>query len=438
MENSKKFKINKKIVIIVSVVLAIIIVLSASLCIFLFFKDKNSKKTSNNTSNNTSSSALTSSENVSSNKNTSSKNTSSQALVRPEKITKTYTFYDKLTMPEFELNSFYDSSSSKRIWYQLLLPDDYSNSKRYPVLFFLHGAGEIGNDYQKTLRNLKKLFEINGDIAREAIIVAPQCPEGGWWSLDETNSGDGWLSCAFRLLQTIPQNYSVDTNRIYVTGLSMGGQATWSVLQRYGDYFAAGVPICGWGDTSKGYELSKIPIWIYHGVLDDTVSISSSDEMYNAILKAGGNKIHYTRVPNAKHNSWSAAFSDRELISWLFAQNKATNPNGRYTYISPFRVTDANGKTVISKEDISRVRYKYGDGNNMSFELKLYSESVQKLKNAYLNSNGREFTVYYGTQMLYKYTATQEPVDDLFIIDGVFSANNFMKYYENLVNPAIK
>lgn len=335
-------------------------------------------------------------------------------------------------MPEFKKLRFSDTESGKSLPYSLFLPEDYSASKKYPVIFFLHGAGERGSDYTTSTKVLEPLFETNGDIVRNAIIVAPQCPLDGWWNFDDGGTGKGWLSAAMRLLYDVESRYSCDSNRIYVMGLSMGGYGTWSVLQRYGEHFAAGVPICGWGDTSYGSLLAKIPIWIYHGEKDDTVAISQSEAMYNAIKNAGGNKVKFTRLPTVRHSSWINAFSDRELVSWMFAQNKSTNTSVAYSITPYVKVTDSNGKTVISELDASKVTYEYSDTFVIQFNFELTSSGAEKLKNAYSQSGGKEFTVYYGNQKMFSFTATNAPTDNLFIIDDIFRSSTYFRYYDRI------
>ncbi len=225
--------------------------------------------------------------------------------------------------------SFSDPVNGRTLVYTLIMPDDYDESKQYPVVFYLHGAGEMGNDNQTHLGNMVyDLYTYNEKILSSAFMLCPQCPSGGWWSLDTVNGvPQGDLGSALRILSLVTENYSCDEDRIYVMGLSMGGYATWTLLQEYGDMFAAGVPICGWGDISYSYKLKDIPIWIYHGTADTTVDFNRSKEMYDAIISAGGTKVHFTELPGVEHNAWDYAEFDSQMIKWLFSQNLADRRN---------------------------------------------------------------------------------------------------------------
>lgn len=123
------------------------------------------------------------------------------------------------------------------------------------------------------------------------------------------------------LLNEIQRNYSCDKNRIYVMGLSMGGYATWTLLENYPDVFAAGVPICGWGNVYNAHLLVDIPIRIYHGRNDTTVSFSQSQAMYDAIIECGGKKVIFTKLSGYGHNVWEYAAYDDEMHEWLFSQS---------------------------------------------------------------------------------------------------------------------
>ena len=219
---------------------------------------------------------------------------------------------------------FNDEISGYSLPYCLIPPENYDENKKYPVLLYLHGAGERGSDNQSHLKNMiDKMYKYNGRLMNEAIVICPQCPAGDWWNINTRNKNapTGALGAAMNLLFSIQNTYSCDENRIYVMGLSMGGFATWTLLQEYPDLFAAGVPICGWGNPQKAPILAKIPIWIYHGTNDRTVSIESSEAMYDAITSCGGNKIIFTRLEGFDHNVWTWASNDYSMQRWLFEQN---------------------------------------------------------------------------------------------------------------------
>ena len=164
-------------------------------------------------------------------------------------------------------------------------------------------------------------------------------------------------------------------------GLSMGGYGTWSVLERYGNVFAAGVPICGWGDSSRGVQLAKVPIWIYHGDPDDTVSYYASPEMYNAIIMAGGNMVHFTTLNGVGHNAWDYAPADRALFCWMLAQNrdKSKNSDGGYEYISVPEVVSSQNETVFTDMDIEYYS-SYYEAGKVYMTVYLSSDAAERLK----------------------------------------------------------
>lgn len=214
--------------------------------------------------------------------------------------------------------------------YRIYVPANYDASKDYPVLLFLHGAGERGNNNTSHVNGtVQNLFNTRPELLEQTIVVAPQCPTGEQWvdypwgkgnySSDKVKESKA-LSTAFEILSSVLAEYSCDTDRVYAMGLSMGGYGTWDMLVRHGDTFAAAVPLCGGGDASKADYLKNIPIWTYHGTADGTVRFEGTKGMVDAIVAAGGEKIKFNAVENAGHDVWSAATTNGELIDWLFAQ----------------------------------------------------------------------------------------------------------------------
>lgn len=190
--------------------------------------------------------------------------------------------------------------------YLLYLPEGYSEEKKYPLLVFLHGAGERGDDLELVkIHGPPKLIEAGRDFP--FIIVSPQVPLDEWWSPDTVV----WLT------KEIIENYSVDTERVYLTGLSMGGFGTWSTAVKYPQMYAAIAPICGGGDPSKAHRIKDIPIWVFHGAKDDIVPFGRSEEMYEA-LKEYGN-IEFTVYPEANHDSWTETYENPEFYEWLLS-----------------------------------------------------------------------------------------------------------------------
>ncbi len=254
--------------------------------------------------------------------------TTAEETTTTEEITTTTEYVYKMPImriADVQQLVYVDPVRNRYVRYCLILPENFDEDRSYPVILYLHGAGERGFDNAKQLLNMTySLYTDMIDYFDEAIFVAPQCSSTGWWSLDTDQNGvhRGELGAAMRLFEHIVDSYNVDTSRLYVMGLSMGGYATWEVLTHFPDTFAAGIPICGWSNTAYAATLKDIPIWAYHGKRDTTVSYQGSQEMVDAIRAIGGNKIHLTLNEDAGHGVWSYAARDRDLFAWLFAQQK--------------------------------------------------------------------------------------------------------------------
>lgn len=221
--------------------------------------------------------------------------------------------------------------------YRLLLPENYDGSKKYPLIFFLHGAGERGNDNQKQLVHGAKLF-LKDEIRKKfpAIIVFPQCSANSYWSnVEIKNNEQGKRSFYFQpdgeptkamklakeLLHKLMTDYSVNKKRIYAGGLSMGGMGTFELVRRNPKTFAAAFPICGGANPATASKLKKTKWWIFHGGKDDVVLPANSEVMVEALKKIKAS-VKYTLYPNANHNSWDPAFAEPDLLPWLFKQKR--------------------------------------------------------------------------------------------------------------------
>lgn len=198
----------------------------------------------------------------------------------------------------------------------------------HPLVVFLHGAGERGDDNAAQLKNCVKHL-LKQQEKQPFFLVAPQCPKDRRWV--EVNWGapshampeqpSEPMGRLLGLLATLEKELGHDRTRVYVTGLSMGGFGTWDLLCRRPDLFAAAVPICGGGDEAQAPRIAKIPQWIFHGDKDTVVKTARSRAMVEALKKAGGEPI-YTEYPGVAHNSWDRAYADPKLWDWLFAQKR--------------------------------------------------------------------------------------------------------------------
>jgi poly(3-hydroxybutyrate) depolymerase len=193
--------------------------------------------------------------------------------------------------------------------YLLYLPEGYESGDDVPVMFFFHGAGERGSNINVLKNNgPPMLIEQGKDFP--CVVVSLQCPADVWWRTDHI----------LLFMDHVLDTYTVDTDRIYVTGLSMGGFASWALGGARNDIPAALVPICGGGDPADGPALAEIPIWAFHGDADTTVPLWRSEQMVNAAIRAGGTDVQLTIYPGVGHNSWTPAYNDPAMWEWMFTR----------------------------------------------------------------------------------------------------------------------
>ncbi len=221
--------------------------------------------------------------------------------------------------------------------YRILYSDHYDRTKKYPLVLFLHGAGERGNDNEKQLTHGAKLFIMEDARTKfPAIVIFPQCPEEGFWGsvkVDRTKSPHSFgfdykepeptsLASSIALVKQVMKDERVDRSRVYVTGLSMGGMGTFEAVYRYPKLFAAAMPICGGGDAVHyNAKVKKTLFWVFHGADDAVVGVDNSRVMVDR-LKAIGAKVKYTEYPGVNHNSWDNAFAEPTFLSWMFSNKR--------------------------------------------------------------------------------------------------------------------
>lgn len=196
--------------------------------------------------------------------------------------------------------------------YLLFLPEDYYKSpdKKYPTILFLHGAGERGDNLNQVKRHgPPKILENKKDFP--FIVISPQCPPNGWWDTYALSV----------LLDDIEAKYRVDKNRLYLTGLSMGGYGTWDLATRQPGRFAAIAPICGGGNPVLAGLLKETPTWVFHGDADPVVPVQRSDEMVEALKKIGA-EVKYTRYRGLQHDSWTTTYDNPELYKWFLEHER--------------------------------------------------------------------------------------------------------------------
>jgi len=230
----------------------------------------------------------------------------------------------------FEKREFTNNGYTLR--YRLYVPKNYDCGETYPMMVFLHGAGERGVDNELQLKHcLQNMFNDPTSPVYDCIIIVPQCPEDSKWVLsswEKVNYSIAdvpesvHLETLCMVMDEIAGYYNVDEDRVYVTGISMGGFGTWDMLSRHGARFAAGMPVCGGGDPEYAKLLARIPIRTFHGSIDPAVPVEGTRKMFAAIKKAGGELIDYTEMDGWQHGIWDHVYSDRENIDWLFSQSR--------------------------------------------------------------------------------------------------------------------
>ncbi len=233
----------------------------------------------------------------------------------------------------FEKNIFL-TKQGDTLLYRLLRPAKSDASVKYPLVLFLHGAGERGRDNTSQLKNgVLNFASAQNREKYPCYVIAPQCPIGYRWvevdwklpSHVQPKEPSVYLARTMLLLDSLIKKLNIDPNRIYITGLSMGGFGVWDAISRWPDKFAAAVPVCGGGDTAKAAVIKNIPVWAFHGDNDKLVMPSRSRDMIAKIKKAGGNP-KFTEYPATGHNAWDKAYYEKEMFQWLFSQ---TNANKR-------------------------------------------------------------------------------------------------------------
>jgi predicted peptidase len=206
------------------------------------------------------------------------------------------------------------ASVNYQLNYLLHLPAGYDGEaqREWPVILFLHGMGERGNNLEMVRKQgLARLVERQPGFP--FIVVSPQCPAESWWSEHLYPLG--------ALLDEISEQYRVDPARIYLTGLSMGGYGTWHLLSEHPQRFAAAIPICGgmiWylNLEKRAERIKDVPIWVFHGDADTVVPLSASQQVVDA-LKAAGSLVRFTVYPGVEHDSWTQTYENPAIYDWL-------------------------------------------------------------------------------------------------------------------------
>jgi len=212
------------------------------------------------------------------------------------------------------------SKDGVELSYLLFVPK-HGKGETLPLLLFLHGAGERGDDLSRMKKHgPPKMVETRKDFP--FIVVSPQCPRGKWWE----------PTSLVALVDEVVRKHPVDVDRIYLTGLSMGGYGSWALAAEHPEKFAAVAPICGGGDPDTAGRIKDVPLWVFHGARDDVVPMSKSKAMVDALRKEGSD-VEFTIYPEAKHNSWTETYANPALYEWFLRQ--------RLSYRVPWKLAPA-------------------------------------------------------------------------------------------------
>lgn len=230
----------------------------------------------------------------------------------------------------------YKATNGLTVNYRMMMPDTTlisgSHPTQYPLIVFMHGVGERGNDNKRQLENGGALFIDKETRAHfPAYVIFPQCPNDYFWSLDKNpkspkdimkaNKETPIMQGVIELVENCATTLNVDKNRIYIIGLSMGGLAVYDATWRHPDIFAAAVPICGAVNPERLSTVTNTAFRIYHGENDKVIPIEASEAAYQALVQ-NGVEAQLIEIPDVGHDSWNQAFSSPDFLSWIFSKSK--------------------------------------------------------------------------------------------------------------------
>lgn len=219
--------------------------------------------------------------------------------------------------------------------YRELRPTEDTKGRKFPLVIFLHGAGERGDDNEKQLVHGSQMF-LNPVNQEEypAYVLFPQCPLKDFWAYDistrnlgfESMKAEATMPAIFKAVKELIDSYTampdIDKSRVYIIGLSMGAMGTFDMVARFPEIFAAAVPICGFVEPHRLENIKGVSFRIYHGDADTVVPVSGSRNAYRALKKAGAD-VEYIEFPGCGHGSWNPAFNQPDFMEWLFKQKKS-------------------------------------------------------------------------------------------------------------------
>jgi len=225
----------------------------------------------------------------------------------------------------FEARTFVGAAGT-RLPYRFYLPENPGRDQRLPLIVYLHGSGGAGTDNRRQLRGGNTsgthVWTTPASQSRQAaFVLAPQIPSGQDWHAPGAGVSVH-AQLLIDLLATLVRELAIDADRIYLVGQSLGGFGVWDLVTKRPELFAAGVPLCGGGDSDRAAAARRVAIWAFHGEADRTVPAARSRQMVVALRAAGGS-VEYTEYPGKGHDVWTLAFAEPRLPTWLFAQRRS-------------------------------------------------------------------------------------------------------------------
>jgi len=220
----------------------------------------------------------------------------------------------------------YAGANGAQMPYRLYVPANYDAKAKYPLVLWLHGANGRGNDNVLQISAGNSLgthiwTKPENQAKFPAFVLAPQCPADTFWPRPRGSEPPEPLRLALEILDAVQKEYSIDPDRVYVAGQSMGGEGTWAALRYAPGRFAAGIPLCGYLTPEEAASVAHVPVWIFQGEADPIVSVTGAREFVAALKKAGGTP-RYNEYPGVGHQVWERAFAEPELVAWLAAQKR--------------------------------------------------------------------------------------------------------------------
>jgi predicted peptidase len=226
----------------------------------------------------------------------------------------------------FRKNTYADKTG-KKMPYRLFVPPDYNAQKKYPLILWLHGAAGRGFDNKTQISGGNEpgthIWTTSANQAQlPAFVLAPQCPQDHFWSEPETNEISPELQMALDILVSVQKDFSIDPDRIYVAGQSMGGLGVWALLQSQPHRWAAALVLCAYDNFTNAKAITSVPLWVFQGDADMVVPVDFVREMVKE-LKKSGSQLRYSEYHGVGHEVWMRAFAEPDLVPWIAAQKRA-------------------------------------------------------------------------------------------------------------------